>query len=203
MRAASIIVLAITWSSALFGGEVTVVLPDGQTATSEVEAGRPVQVQTKDGLRLIGVDMSWYVPIAPAAEKPGELSEEDRREIQGICTVPSFYDRCEILLLLGDADRAVALLQLIRDRDFHAGKGEVIWRAELWYFEFQDGGWAKVSQQSKVLDRQRFASRGQYLEYVRPIRFVPKLGRAQTGNADARIELSADDMKQAARPGEK
>lgn len=191
---------ALLWASALLAGEVTVILPDGQAVVSQ---GMPVQVRTKDGLRLVGVDMGWYAPIAPAAEKPGELSEEDRKEIQGICTVPSFYDRCEILLLQGDADRAVALMQIVRDRDFHAGKGELIWRAELWYFEFQNGGWAKVSQQNKVLDRQRFASREQYLEYVRPIRFVPKLGRVQAGNSDARVELSAEDLKQAARPGEK
>lgn len=174
-------------------------LPDGEVVKTVVQAGRPVEVTAKDGTRLLGVDMAWYAPV-PAAAKAGELSEDDRKSIQEICTVPSFYDRCEILLLQGDADRAVGLMQLVRDRDFHAGKGEVIWRAELWYFEFQNGGWAKVSQQNRVLDRQRFTSREKYLEYVRPIRFVPKLGGIKAGGKDTRIELSEDDLKQAVRP---
>ena len=185
--------------------DVTVVLPDGQVLKADVQPGRPLEVHSKDGTRLIGVDMSWYAPVPQTAAKPAELSDDDRKNIQELCTVPSFYDRCEILLLAGNADRAVALMQLVRDRDFYAGKGEVIWRAELWYFEFQNGGWAKVSQQNKVLDRQRFASREKYLEYVRPIRFLPKLGaRAiKTSEKDTRIELSADDLKQAVRPGDK
>lgn len=194
--------MAVLWTTCALA-EVTVALPDGQVVKAAVQAGRPVEVTVKDGTRLIGVDMGWYAPVAAGAAKAGELGEDDRKSIQEICGVPSFYDRTEILLLQGDADRAVGLMQLVRDRDFHAGKGEVIWRAELWYFEFQNGGWAKVSQQNKVLDRQRFASREKYLEYVRPIRFVPKLGGIKAGEKDTRIELSADDLKQAVRPGEK
>jgi hypothetical protein len=198
-----VLILAMASAVGLLAGEISIIMPDGQAVRAQRAEGKPLSATLKDGTRLIGVDMSWYAPVAEAAAKPGELDDGDRKAIQGICTVPSFYDRCEILLLQGDADRAVGLMQLVRDRDFHAGKGEVIWRAELWYFEFQNGGWAKVSQQNKVLDRQRFASREKYLEYVRPIRFVPKLGGIKASDKDTRIELSADDLKQFVRPGEK
>lgn len=184
MRMLTLILAALTWP-ALCAADITIILPDGQTVTT---ATSPAQVQTKDGLRLVGVDMAWYAPAPSSAAEP--LSDDDRKQIQEICTVPSFYDRCEILLLQGNADRAVGLTQLVRDRDFHAGKGEVIWRAELWYFEFQNGGWAKVSQQNKVLDRQRFASREKLQEYLRPIRFVPKLAGVSAG----RVELTANDL---------
>ena len=204
VRLLGMIAVVAIWTTCALA-EVVVTLPDGQVAKAVVQSGRLVEVMARDGTRLIGVDMAWYAPVAAraGAVKAGELSEEDRKSIQEICGVPSFYDRCEILLLQGDADRAVGLMQLVRDRDFHAGKGEVIWRAELWYFEFQNGGWAKVSQQNKVLDRQRFTSREKYLEYVRPIRFVPKLGGIKAGETDTRIELSGDDLKQSVCPGEK
>jgi len=198
-----VLIFAMASAGGLLAGEISIVMPDGQAVRAERAEGKPLSATLKDGTRLIGVDMSWYAPVAEAKAKPGELADDDRKAIQEICTVPSFYDRCEILLLQGDADRAVGLMQLVRDRDFHAGKGEVIWRAELWYFEFQNGGWAKVSQQNKVLDRQRFATREKYLDYVRPIRFVPKLGGIKASENDTRIELLADDVKQFVRPVEK
>ena len=198
-----VLIFAMAGAVGLLAREVSVVMPDGESIRAESAEGKPLSVMLKDGTRLIGVDMSWYAPVAEAKAKPGELADDDRKAIQEICTVPSFYDRCEILLLQGDADRAVGLMQLVRDRDFYAGKGEVIWRAELWYFEFQNGGWAKLSQQNKVLDRQRFASREKYLQYVRPIRFVPRLGGIKASEKGTRVELSADDLKQSVRPGEK
>lgn len=198
-----VLILAMASGVGLLAGDVSIVMPDGQIARVQQVQDRPVSATLNDGTRLVGADLSWYAPVAEASAKPADLSDDDRKEIQEICTVPSFYDRCEILLLQGNADHAVGLMQLVRDRDFHAGKGEVIWRAEIWYFEFQNGGWAKVSQQNKVLDRQRFTSREQYVDYVRPIRFVPKLGSIKASEKDVRVVLTAEDLKQAARPGEK
>ena len=89
---------------------------------------------------------------------------------------------------------AVGLVELIRDRDFHAGKGEVIWRAETWYFEFQNGGWAKVSQQNKLLDRQRFKSADDYVAYVSKLRFVPKLSQPGAATQPTVMQLAPEDL---------
>jgi hypothetical protein len=165
-------------------------MPDGETAAVN-RSGAAAQAQLKSGLKLIGVDMSWYTPAKP---DPQPLSDDDRAQIKEILTVPSFYDRTVLLKLAGDSQRAVGLMELIRDRDFHAGKGEVIWRAELWYFEFENGGWAKVSQQNKVLDRQRFASADDYAAFVSNIRFVPKLGTPGPATQPGELALSPEDI---------
>ena len=66
----------------------------------------------------------------------------------------------------------------------------IIWRTELWYFEFQAGGWAKVNQQAKVLDRQRFANPDAYRAYVNKLRWVPRLGNPKSTS----IELQKSDL---------
>lgn len=169
------------------------VKPAGRTLSIVADAGRrlTVNVETADGLRLVGVDMSWYRPVKPAAE---QLSEEDRAEIAELLTVPSFSDRVEPLHLAGDADHVTALVQLVRDRDFHAGKGELIWRMELWYFEFANGGWLKVSQQNKVLDRQRFESANAYRDYTRSLRYVPALGGVEVAAEPRQVNVLDEQL---------
>lgn len=145
-----------------------------------------------DGTRLVGVDMRWYANAPPG---DGPLSDDDRKEIELILTVPSFYDKVKILHLQGDNQHVTVLMELIRDRDFYASKGtDIIWRAELWYFEFQNGGWAKVSQENKVLDRQRFHGQAEYQKYLRILRWVPKLGDLKETPDTRKIELAAEDL---------
>lgn len=184
-----LVCMIVLAASVAWAAEVEVRLPDGQMV--KVEAGRPVDIKLADGKRLVGVDMRWYAK----AKGDGEpLSDDDRKEIDELLTVPSFYDKTRILHLAGDAQRAVGLVELVRDRDFYAGKGEVVWRAELWYFEFQNGGWAKVSQQNKLLDRQRFGDHETYRKYVEGLRFVPKLGSLGATTRPAVVELTREDL---------
>ena len=157
-----------------------------------------IHLTLSDGRRLIGVNMGWYT-VTPADAGKDPFTEEDRKEIEGICTVSSFYNKCQIVLLKGDKDRVTALMQLLRDSDFHAGQNEVIWRAELWYFQFQNGGWEKVSQQNKVLDRKRFQTRQEVRDYVTACRFVPRLGGlfAKRDADKLTVELAKDDIQKA------
>lgn len=184
-RRAITLVLIAAASSWSFAGDLTVHLPDGQSVI--VDDARPATLSLKDGTRLIGVDMRWY---APPGKQGDPLMEEDRAAIAEILTVPSFYDTVRMLALEGNSQQAIALVELIRQRDFHAGKGQIIWRVELWYFQFLNGGWAKVAQQNKLLDRQRFADRQSYEMYTASVRYVPKLGLAGPSPATSHAELT-------------
>jgi hypothetical protein len=135
-----------------------------------------VRLALKDGRVLQGVAMNWPGLDAPDPEA-AELTDEDRAEIQRlVADVPSFYDRSRILLLQGNRDRVVSLVELVRDRAFHDSRpGEVIWRVELWYFRFRHGGWERVSQQNRVLRRERF-SREQFQQTTSQLRWLPELG---------------------------
>ncbi len=51
----------------------------------------------------------------------------------------------------------------MRTREFydqkHTAEGtQVIWRVEIWYYEYQHGGWERVANQERVLQRQRIPS---------------------------------------------
>jgi hypothetical protein len=165
-----------------------------------------VRIETADGAVLQGVDMSWY--DAEAADPRAEaLSEEDRAEIRSIVTdVPSFYNKCSVVRAAGSHERATVLVQLVRDKDFHAGAGEVIWRMELWYFKNEAGGWAVVPQQNKVLQRVRFASHQAYHAATDKLQWVAELGGIRLGKDRAvvtrKLTMPAAPGKPATRPGE-
>lgn len=154
------------------------ILPGGKTAFGKIELA--------DGRILIPLNLRWYAGGQYASEP---YSDDDLLEIKKILTVPSFYNQTRILHLAGDKDRITALIELVRDEKFHAGGSNIIWRAEIWYFEFENGGWAKVNQQSKVLDRQRFKDRQEYDSYLARQRWVPKLAQP-----DGQVKLQPADL---------
>jgi hypothetical protein len=87
----------------------------------------------------------------------------------------------------------VALTRLIRDTNFHADKGgEVIWRIELWYFQFHYGGWEKIGQVNRVLRRERFGSADQFQAATAKLRWTPELGgiRLAKDHASTAITLA-------------
>lgn len=162
------------------------------------DAGYDIRLTLRDGRVLWGVNLAWY-DIEPAEAPAGPLTDEDRKEIQEICNVPSFYDKSQVICYSGSHDRTAGLVHLLRDRDFHAGKGEVIWRAEVWFFKFQNGGWEKVNQQTRLMDRRRFPTSAQYKNAVQPIGFVPKLGGITPARKDQKltVELTSEDIEKA------
>lgn len=160
------------------------------------DAAYDIRLTLRDGRILWGVNVGWY-DMEEVDASAGPLSDDDRKEIQDICNIPSFYDKSTVLLYTGNHDRATGLMQLLRDRNFHAGKNEVIWRAEVWFFKFQNGGWERVNQQMRLMDRRRFASPAEYKKAVGPIRFIPRLGGITPQKKDERlkVELSSEDVQ--------
>jgi hypothetical protein len=154
-----------------------------------------VALIASDHTILQGVDLGWYSlePANPAAEP---LNDDDRQQITTILKdVPAFYNKNDLLILRGTHERAVALVQLVRDTAFHSDQGgEVIWHVELWYFKNQHGGWEKLPQVNKVLRRERFKSRGEYEDVVGHLRWTPELGglKLAEGQAELTITLPAN-----------
>jgi hypothetical protein len=136
-----------------------------------------VKLTLTDGTILPGVNLSWYDP-EPAKPDAGDLDDDDKQQITAILTqVLSFYNKNEMLFLQGDHDRAVGLVQLVRDKAFHSDRGdEVIWHIELWYFKNQHGGWEKVQQENKILRRERYTTHQEYQDVIDHLRWLPQLG---------------------------
>jgi hypothetical protein len=158
---------------------------DGQVVTfAKVlpDTAYDLRVTLSDGTVIQGVDLGWYNE-KPARKDAGDLDNDDREQIRAIVQdVPGFYNKRDILMLRGDHDRAVALLRLVRDKDFVNDKGgEVIWRIELWYFKNQNGGWEAVQQQNRILRRERFPSPAARKAAEDPIRWTPSLGGIRIG----------------------
>jgi hypothetical protein len=153
---------------------------DGSTVTfADVlpQTTYDVKLTLADGTILQGVDLNWY-DMEPAKPDAGDLDDDDKQQITAILTqVTSFYNKNEMLFLQGNHDRAVGLVQLVRDKAFHSDTGdEVIWHIELWYFKNQHGGWEKVQQENKILRRERFTTHEAYQDVIDHLRWMPELG---------------------------
>ncbi len=128
------------------------------------------------GTILQGVNLNWYGLDASIADA-APLGDDDRKAIADLIKDPkAFENKQNILNMTGDNTRATVLVELIRDKDFHASGGNIIWRVELWYFENQFGGWAKVVQQNKVLRRERFKDQAAFEAATSKIKWIPQLG---------------------------
>jgi len=226
---AYVVVIASRFSLA---GDIVVRVPEGthvdaaeaspaksDTAIDGVVTGQSVRIKgiqpdvpydvaltLADRSVLQGVDMRWY-SLEPAKPGAGEMDDDDHQQITSILKdVPSFYNRDDLLLLQGDHDRAVALVQLVRDQSFHSDKGgEVICHVELWYFKNRHGGWEKVQQSNRVLRRERFASAKAFHDAVDHLRWVPALGGLKLGKDQQElvVTLPADAMTAAtSRPSD-
>jgi hypothetical protein len=164
---------------------------------SGLDAGTPydLKITLADGRVLRGANMAWY-SAEPAQPDAGPLTDDDRQQITPLVTsVTSFYNISRIMALVGDHDRATALVERIRSTAFHSDAGgEVIWRVELWYFVNDFGGWQERPQTNKVLVRKRFASKEEYQAETTSLHWLPMLGGIQLGKAEAirHLAVTAD-----------
>jgi hypothetical protein len=215
-----IVMIAFWLPSAAFAAEVelTVQLPEGvvlkdatanSTETKLSTAGKfeakahrvtfenllpdtpyDLTLTLSDGTILQGVNMNWYGMDAAKAGA-GPLDDDDRKVIGAIVNDPrAFENKRAILFTEGDNTRVTMLVELIRDKDFHAGEGNIIWRVELWYFENQFGGWAKVVQQNKVLRRERFKDQAAFDAAVGKIKWVRELGGVKLSKDKPAAEIT-------------
>ena len=146
-----------------------------------------ITLESADGHIDQGVDSSWYDSEA-ADPNTAPMDDDDRQQIKSILTdIKSFYDRTESLAIWGDHDCAVVLVQRIRESKFHSDKGgEAIWRVELWYLKNEAGGWAKISQQDRVLRRERFESSEKMKQTTEKISWLPELGSVRVGKGETK-----------------
>ena len=146
------------------GGKTTGTMSGG-SFTFDLKAGRhyDIALGRVGGGVLKLIDLSWYNDQPPTAA-PEAMGDDDRQAIKQIVTdIKQFTNHNQIVALVGDSQRAAALMDLRRDSDFHSRQGgEIIRRIEVWYFENQAGGWAKVQQEDRLIDRQRFASADEF-----------------------------------------
>ena len=177
----------------------TVTVPDAKPG-----AAYDLRVTLADGTVLQGVDLTWYsrVPDRPDA---GELTDDDRKQMDDVRTkVLSFFDRADLLAVRGNHNRAVVLVDLRREAEFHSDKGdaEVIWRPEVWYFENHHGGWEKPLQTDRTLRRERFPTAAAYHVVVDHLQWVPELVglKVKPGGADLVVTLPEAAGVPATRP---
>jgi len=133
------------------------------------DAAYDVGVITHDGRRIEGIDLSWHearwlrlaairrkqLKVPPA--QTHRFSRADAVELlKYVRDLKDFTDVRRALYLRGEGVHATMLVEVMRVRDFYARRGEeLIWRTELWYFKYQHGGWERVANVERVLERHR------------------------------------------------
>lgn len=129
-----------------------------------------LQVLTDTGRRIEGIDLEFtdarLLRMARRGRRLRNLparpersfTRADAREVaRFVEKQDDFMDWGRTLFVHGHGRYATALVELMRTRAFYAGRGQVIWRIELWYFENQGAGWMRLANQEKVLRRERLS----------------------------------------------
>jgi hypothetical protein len=170
---------------------------DGNKATfANLRPDTPydLAIETVDGTLYCGADLSWCDPT-PADPQAEPLGDDDREAIRAIVQdVLGFADKPKIAILQGTHDRAVALVDLTRGKDFNGNKGdEVIWRVEVWFFKWENGGWERVADQSRLLRRERFESTAAYQKETGRVRWIPALGGMQLPKGSGPVTVTVGE----------
>jgi hypothetical protein len=111
-----------------------------------------------DGGTIEGVDLRQ-----DKSDDDREFGDADRKEILDKITnyQDDFMDTHRALCLTGNGSHAKALVENIRNRDFHTGeKGEIIWRVEIWLYDYYNGGWVRRQHGWQVVARIRTGDKG-------------------------------------------
>ena len=89
-------------------------------------------------------------------ERTHRFTQEDADwMVKWLKGIKDFTDHRRALYIRGHGKRATMLMEGMRTSAFHASKGTIVWRIELWYFEERFGGWEKLNNQERVLRRVR------------------------------------------------
>ena len=132
------------------------------------DAAYDLIIETTDGRTFEGIDLSFVdarllrmaatrreeLGLPAEAERPFTQADADAL-VAFVDEVEGFMDTHRVLYVGGHGRRATVLLELMRTADFHADEGHVIWRVELWYFEYATGAWQAVANQARVIRRFR------------------------------------------------
>jgi hypothetical protein len=127
-------------------------------------------ITTADGRRIEGIDLNWFEArlLRLAETRAKELgvpsrgghafTGDDAEElVRFVASRKEFHDVNRLLFVRGLGDKAVALAERIRAREFYDSRaGEAIWRTDLWYFTFDAGGWQQVPNVERRIERHQF-----------------------------------------------
>jgi len=133
------------------------------------DAAYDICIRTTDGADIEGIDLTWHEArmlrlaairrkqLGMKPEPPHQFGRADLAELEAyVRDLKDFADVRRPLYVHGFGRRAVMLVEVMRTRDFHARRGgELIWRTELWYFRYHYGGWERVGNVERVLERRR------------------------------------------------
>lgn len=133
------------------------------------DAAYDICAETTDGREIQGIDLEFTdarllrmaarrrEQLGLQAERSHELREADAKQlIKYVADLDDFLDIRRVLYIQGHGRRATLLVEAMRSRQFYAKKGdEIIWRIELWYFEYDFGQWQRVANQERLLRRER------------------------------------------------
>jgi len=133
------------------------------------DASYDIVIILKDGRQIEGIDLDFVdarllrlaelrrAQLGLPAEPPRPFTRADANGIiKLVADMEDFCDLRRVLYIAGHGRRATALVELMRARDFYdRGDDEVIWRVELWYFQFSGGAWQRLANQERILRRER------------------------------------------------
>lgn len=125
-------------------------------------------VTTTSGREIQGIDMDFVdarmIELAQARRKQLGLAEPaahsfDQQDASAlkdwVKDLKDFMELRRVLYIQGHGATATMLVELMRSREFYESGDQIIWRVELWYFEYQHGGWERLPNQERVLRRER------------------------------------------------
>lgn len=207
MRAVAAAVLLALFAAVCAGGELRLTvegLPEdaGATAFAGITEGVPAERDgevllwakldpgvysveiVSGGLHVIGVDMR----IRDAAGSPvetGEVAGSAREAITDFFEhTESFFETRRMPLVRGTSDRAVALVENIRDggsTTFGEARGKVVFRLDLWDFEKSYGTWRKTKARA-VMRRMVDKNEAESATYL----YAPELGGIDVASEETR-----------------
>jgi len=132
------------------------------------DARYDVWVRTTDGRDFQGIDLDFtdagMLRLAAIRRKQLKLPPERghkfcQEDVQWICNFvdkqKSFMDIKRALYVQGRGRRATALVELTRTRGFYSSGGTMVWRVELWYFDYKYDGWQRLANQERIVERRR------------------------------------------------
>lgn len=157
-----------------------------------------VCIKTTDGRTFEGIDLT-------AVDDHISRLAEDRRKLLGVeprtthtfddddvkwmldyaKNMEDFMDIRRVLYVEGHGKRATMVVELLKaDNFFSAKAGEVIWRIEMWYFEYQYGGWEQIPNSAVVLQRIRFHTTAEWQKLH--LEYYPELSAHVAANGYSR-----------------
>ncbi len=127
-----------------------------------------LKLKLTDGREIEGIDLdicdARMMELAEArrkqlglkAEEPHKFASEDVKALQDyVKDLKDFMELRRVLYIAGHGRRATMLVELMRNREFHESGGKLVWRVELWYFDYQHGAWERTANQEIILRRER------------------------------------------------